>query len=225
MSFHPHHVVLGVRLEGGGDGGQRLVARGSELVAADLEHDRIGHRVTHRRRLRMRRGGLGGDEQHERENDVLDHAGLIGGSLASFSAIVAGAALERRLLPEPDMTPSLRRSERIADALPVRWIRRPAVLELSTADINLHGMFIRTRHAPQHGSLMQLEVQLPTGPVSMFVSVRFVGETVSGHGIGVEIFLIEAADRTAWSDHYRALSGERALPAPRQAAVALASND
>jgi hypothetical protein len=119
----------------------------------------------------------------------------------------------------------MRRSERVPNVVPVRWIRRPAAIDMSTADINLHGMFIRTWEKPLHGSLMQLELELPTGKIAAFVHVRFVGDTVSGHGIGVEIFLIDAAHRRAWSDHYRAMAKERCAPAPRQAAAARASND
>jgi len=36
----------------------------------------------------------------------------------------------------------------------------------------------------------------------MFVTARFVGRTVAGAGIGVEIFIIDDESRTAWVHYY-----------------------
>jgi hypothetical protein len=98
-----------------------------------------------------------------------------------------------------------RRSERIPTRLEVRWIRRPYPIALSAVDINMHGMFLETDETVLPGGLMQLEVMLPDGPVSMFVRARFIGHTVSGHGIGLEIFLMDELERSRWDAHYRRL--------------------
>ncbi len=100
---------------------------------------------------------------------------------------------------------SKRRSRRIACSLAVRWCRRGEPVELQATDISLHGMFLRTRETPMPGSLLQVIAHLPAGDVRMFLCARFVGSTVSGHGIGAEIFLMEEKDRQLWAAHYRTL--------------------
>ena len=98
----------------------------------------------------------------------------------------------------------LRRSKRLPTRIKVRWVRRDGGIDLEATDISLHGMFLRTDYATTPGSLLQLVVMLPTRAIRMFVTARFVGSTMGGHGIGLEIFLMDELDRRAWRDYYRA---------------------
>jgi hypothetical protein len=104
-----------------------------------------------------------------------------------------------------------RRSPRLPVRLPARWIRRQGTSELEARDINLHGMFLSTDEPRPPGSLLQIEVTLPTGLVTLFVTVQFVGTTVSGHGMGVEIFLMSPRHRNQWTTYYRSLLGSRTV--------------
>jgi hypothetical protein len=110
-----------------------------------------------------------------------------------------------------------RRSARVSVSLTVRWMRRSGVAVLQAKDISLHGMFLCTHEVTQPGSLMHLEVVLPNRcTLRMFVIARFVGASVSGHGIGVEIHLMDELERHAWDDYYRS----ELLPRSRQPAHA-----
>ena len=51
---------------------------------------------------------------------------------------------------------------------------------------------------------MQLEVELPSGTIGMFVIARFFGKTKSGPGAGVEIYLMGETEKTDWMNFYRA---------------------
>lgn len=97
----------------------------------------------------------------------------------------------------------MRRSERVASALKVRWIKLPAIVEAVAADMNLNGIFLKTDVTTTPGALMQLEVELPDGPMSVFGAARFVGATQSGAGIGVEFVVIDELARTRWIAFYR----------------------
>jgi hypothetical protein len=96
-----------------------------------------------------------------------------------------------------------RRSARLASSLHVRWVRLPKTRELLAANINEHGMFLRTDATTSLDSLMQLEATLPGGAITMFAVARFVGTTVNGRGIGVEIRLMDEKQRQAWLAFYR----------------------
>ncbi len=99
-----------------------------------------------------------------------------------------------------------RRSARLGVALPVRWLRRDGVQELLALDVNQHGMFLATDDLKPPGSLMQLEVLLPDGPLRMFVTVRFAGQSISGVGMGVELFVVETRQLERWFAFYRELT-------------------
>ena len=96
-----------------------------------------------------------------------------------------------------------RRSERIATDLKVRWIRRSQVVELAAIDMNQHGMFLACEEQVNTGQLLQIEVLVPGEPLTMFVVVRFVGETHSGKGMGVELYLMDDKYRAQWAAFYR----------------------
>jgi hypothetical protein len=84
----------------------------------------------------------------------------------------------------------------------VVWKRGERRVSCQAGDFNLHGLFLQTDESTVPGSLLQLRVTLPEGTIDMFVTARFVGRTVSGHGIGVEIFIISDEDRELWTRHY-----------------------
>jgi len=104
----------------------------------------------------------------------------------------------------------MRRTERLPVELIVTWNRAGRDVACSAVDVNAHGLFIRTDEIVEPESLMHLRVQLPDRVLEMFVTARFVGKTVSGHGIGVEIFLIDDVSQCHWVAFYERLCAEHA---------------
>ena len=104
----------------------------------------------------------------------------------------------------------------MATSLPVRWLKVTGTVETTATDINMNGLFLRMEDLPKVRSLMQLEVTLPMRVLRFFAVARFVGNTESGPGIGVEIHLIDEHDRAVWHQYYRALLS-RASKAPSPA--------
>ena len=96
----------------------------------------------------------------------------------------------------------MRRTERLPVELNVTWNRAGREIACVAVDVNAHGLFVRTEEIVEPESLMHLKVQLPDRVVEMFVTARFVGKTVSGHGIGVEIFLIDDVSQVHWLAFY-----------------------
>ncbi|HZS40451.1 MAG TPA: PilZ domain-containing protein [Polyangia bacterium] len=103
--------------------------------------------------------------------------------------------------------PRRRRSERVPCSIPVRWLRRSGVRELRAGDLNAHGMFLRcpedVKLLPEE--LMLLEVVLPDRVLTAFGIARFIGKSVNGYGIGLELFVMEDRTRRAWLAYYRSL--------------------
>ena len=99
---------------------------------------------------------------------------------------------------------SRRRSTRIPSCLSVQWIRRGVAHPAVAADINADGLFIQTDLDAQPGELLQLVIDLSDGPLLAFVTARFVGASLSGRGIGAELFLLGKTERRRWNRHYRA---------------------
>jgi hypothetical protein len=112
-----------------------------------------------------------------------------------------------------------RRSQRVKASLQVAWVRRSKRLELLSGDVSADGLFLLTDESPPLGSLMQLEVTFPDGPLLVFVCARFVGPTASGPGIGCQIYVISEADRKRWMRNYRSLL----IRSDRRPAVAVAA--
>jgi hypothetical protein len=104
----------------------------------------------------------------------------------------------------------MRRSERLQVDIPVIWTRGERGISCIARDMNLHGFFLSTEETIAPGSLMQLNVALPDKTIALFGTSRFVGRTVAGHGIGVEVFLIDDESRSAWVSYYRSLSRNNA---------------
>lgn len=98
-----------------------------------------------------------------------------------------------------------RRSLRLDLTLSVQWIRRTGNLEVNAGDVNLYGFFLATPQPTEPGRLLHLLVVLPQKTISMLVAARFVGKTMSGEGIGVEIFHMNEADSTEWRSYYRSM--------------------
>lgn len=118
---------------------------------------------------------------------------------------VAGPLKSARAAPKENVTGescTMRRTERVNVELRVVWNRAGRRLECSALDINAHGMFISTDQIVEHESLMHVSVQLPDHDLPMFVTARYIGRTAKGHGIGVEIFLIDDVSRSRWLHYY-----------------------
>jgi hypothetical protein len=121
------------------------------------------------------------------------------------------------------MVARMRRSERIPVEIPVVWSRGGRAVSCLARDLNLHGLFLCTDEIVEPGSLMHLRVALPERTIEMFTTARFVGRTLSGQGVGVEIFIIDDDSRAAWIQYYQRLCAEHeAQPEaqPRRAAGA-----
>jgi hypothetical protein len=104
----------------------------------------------------------------------------------------------------------MRRTERLPVELNVLWNRAGRELPCTAVDINAHGLFLRTDEVVEPESLIHLKVTLADRVLEMFVTARFVGKTVSGHGIGVEIFLIDDVSQCHWLAFYEGLCAEQA---------------
>jgi len=100
-----------------------------------------------------------------------------------------------------------RRSPRVACALPVHWRRYRTQLTGEVRCCNVHGMFIATDHDVPLGYLIDLTIELPTGPISATAIPRYVGDKPDGHGIGVELHVMDSSDRELWSSFYRQACG------------------
>jgi hypothetical protein len=87
-------------------------------------------------------------------------------------------------------------------------MRRSGPRELRAGDINAHGMFVfaheEERLLPEE--LMLLEIVLPDRVLTAFGIARFIGQTVNGYGIGVELFVMEDRARRMWLQYYRSLA-------------------
>ncbi len=133
-----------------------------------------------------------------------------------------------------------RRSERISVELPVVWHRGDFRVDLTALDVNLHGMFLRTSATVPVGSLLQLSILLPEeeAAITVFVTARFVGRSVSGTGIGAEMYLMAPFEMERWNRFYQAerkrhgmkptaplTSSTMRRPAPREPARAIALTD
>jgi hypothetical protein len=104
----------------------------------------------------------------------------------------------------------MRRTERLPVELKITWNRAGREIECIVVDVNAHGLFVRTDEIVEPESLMHLRVHLPERALEMFVTARFVGKTVSGHGIGVEIFLIDEISQCHWLAYYERLLADQA---------------
>jgi len=96
----------------------------------------------------------------------------------------------------------MRRTERLPVELAVTWNRSGRAISCTAVDLNAHGLFIRTDEIVERGSLLHLRIKLPDRAVEMFVTARFVGNSVRGHGIGGEIFLIDDVSNCHWLGFY-----------------------
>jgi hypothetical protein len=74
-------------------------------------------------------------------------------------------------------------------------------------DMNIHGFFLATDETTTPGSLMRLTIALPEKTIALLGTARFVGRTVAGQGVGVEIFILDEASRSAWLSYYHSQLG------------------
>jgi hypothetical protein len=98
-----------------------------------------------------------------------------------------------------------RRSPRVTCTLPAHWKRHRQRITGDVLVCNEHGMFIQTEHEADIGYLIDVTVEMPSGPISFTAVPRYVGDAGDGrgHGIGVEVHVMEYGDRARWSAHYR----------------------
>jgi len=76
---------------------------------------------------------------------------------------------------------------------------------------NLHGMFIETAHHVELNYIVDLTIAMPWGPMACIVVPRFCGDSLDGHGLGVELRVMDGGDRELWNSHYRRILDHRAI--------------
>lgn len=75
---------------------------------------------------------------------------------------------------------------------------------------NFHGMFIKTPHDAPVGYMMELNLIMPWGEIACTAVPRFVGDCRDGHGMGVELHVMDRGDREMWNQYYRRVLAEHA---------------
>jgi hypothetical protein len=103
------------------------------------------------------------------------------------------------------MDSNRRRTRRVDCELPIIWKRGPKRLRAYVRDLNADGMFIEIDATIERNQLMDLEIDLPTGPVSVLAVSQRNGEEAGG--IGASIFLMDPDEQARWRSHYRTLLG------------------
>jgi hypothetical protein len=96
-----------------------------------------------------------------------------------------------------------RRSPRIECDAGAYWIRWRTRFEGQVRRCNAHGMFISTPHDANVGFMMDLNIVLPARVISCTAIPRFVGDSPDGHGIGIELHVVDPSDRAYWHAFYR----------------------
>ena len=98
------------------------------------------------------------------------------------------------------MTSDRRRTARIVTDLPVRWKRGRRIVKTSIRDVNADGVLLLTGEDFPTNYVMDLEVDLPDGTVSMMAVSRDLHE----NGIGAEILAMDSTERARWLEFWRA---------------------
>jgi hypothetical protein len=84
-------------------------------------------------------------------------------------------------------------------------------VDATVTDVNATGLFVRTVRPGDLGRVVTMRVQLSDGPMDVYGLVRFVGMTVAGRGMGVELLVMAAPKRRRWLRNYQSL-----LPATQE---------
>jgi hypothetical protein len=103
------------------------------------------------------------------------------------------------------MSEERRLSPRVPCDLPVDWRRGLRTLRCRARDLNVNGLFVATEVPVPVGYAMDLCVHFPTGPLEILGVARYVGRTRHGHGIGVQVHVIDKKDSERWLVYYRSL--------------------
>jgi len=114
-----------------------------------------------------------------------------------------------------------RRTERIASGIRVSIMRGGVLKPAIVADVNEHGLFIATQCSVEPGELIKVVIELPDGPLTACVVVRFVGRTSAGQGLGTEFLCVGESEMRRWSRYYRGLLAQRKTILREQMAVAV----
>lgn len=102
-----------------------------------------------------------------------------------------------------------RRSKRYRQDLVVELHDKGGTRELLALDVARHGMFIQTDDPPRARHLVQLTIQLPSGPISAAVTVsRAIHEPKGGgpKGVGVQFFALSAEAKARWDEYIQSLA-------------------
>lgn len=82
-----------------------------------------------------------------------------------------------------------------------RWKRGKKLVSGRVADINGKGIFLEINEPIAAGQVMDLIVDLPSGPIEFLGVSRQIAQ---GRGIGISIFSMDAKDRARWDKLYAA---------------------
>jgi len=119
-----------------------------------------------------------------------------------------GVALVDRMpmtLEEAAAPAERRRSSRVIGDLQGSWRRGRKTVTVRALDVSLHGLLLATEEWIGVNQVMDIELLLPDGPVSLLVTSRSVG----GGAIGVAIMIATELDQRRWVSHYHSIAPPR----------------
>src|SRR5688572_17388206 len=119
----------------------------------------------------------------------------------SFSSMGVGA--------KQPTQPEQRRSPRHKKCLEVELIEGQKKRRVFTIDVSRHGLFIATDDPPRERFLLQLSVQIPSGPLpaTAFVARRVAADRGRPAGVGVQFFALSAQSKDRWDTYVFELAG------------------
>jgi hypothetical protein len=97
-----------------------------------------------------------------------------------------------------DRSSDQRRARRATTELRIHWVRESGVLNSTSADVSQTGLFVRSPEPVAVGELLELECELPDGPLRLIVTVRHVSSEPGRPGFGVSLFADNTASAKRW---------------------------
>ncbi|MEQ9503713.1 MAG: PilZ domain-containing protein [Deltaproteobacteria bacterium] len=110
-----------------------------------------------------------------------------------------------------------RRSQRYPQSLPVQLTVGRTKVDANTLDVSRHGLFVKTDAAVEERQLLQLSIDIPSGPLpaTAVVSHRKLGQTP---GLGLQLFALSSASKARWDEFVYGLDAAGVAPAPSRTA-------
>ena len=97
--------------------------------------------------------------------------------------------------------------------LPVTWRKGGRSIRMRAVDFSGRGLFLLTDEPVDLQFIMDLVVELPTGPIEVFGVARHVRDSQLGRGVGVALMSMDEEETQRWWAFYRTAVAEAARPA------------